>query len=57
MKDAKGKITKVHARNKVVVKPGVAKDQKGLSKGAAKRHEKGEPMKKKIAETKKYGAS
>jgi hypothetical protein len=57
MKDAKGKIGKKFERNKVVVKPGVAKDQKGLSKAAAKRHEKGEPMKKKVAETKKYGAS
>ena len=51
----KGKATM--AKAKVVVKGGVAKDQKGMGKAAQKRHEKGEPMKKKIAETKKYGAS
>ena len=45
------------AKGKIVVKGGVAKDQKGLSKKAQKKHEKGEPMKKKIAETKRYGAS
>jgi len=49
----KGKGTK----GKVVVKHGVAKDQRGMSKAAQKKHEKDEPRKKKIAETKKYGAS
>ena len=44
-------------KKRIVVKGGVAKDQKGLSKAAQKKHEKGEPRKKKIAETKKYGAS
>jgi hypothetical protein len=44
-------------KGKVVVKGGVAKDQKGMGKAAQKKHEKGEPMKKKKAETKKYGAS
>ena len=51
----KGKSTM--AKGKVVVKGGVAKDQRGMSKAAQKKHEKGEPRKKKIAETKKYGAS
>jgi hypothetical protein len=45
------------AKKKIIVKRGVAKDQKGLSKASQKKHEKGEPRKKKIAETKKYGAS
>jgi hypothetical protein len=57
MKNAKGKIAKMYAPNKVIVKPGVAKDQKSMSKTASKKHEKGEPFKKKMAETKKYGAS
>jgi hypothetical protein len=51
----KGKATM--AKGKIVVKGGVAKDQKGMGKAAQKKHEKGEPMKKKKAETKKYGAS
>ena len=51
----KGKVTM--AKGKIVVKGGVAKDQKGMGKAAQKKHEKGEPMKKKKAETKKYGAS
>ena len=42
---------------KVVVKGGVAKDQKKMGKAAQKKHEKGESRKKKVAETKKYGAS
>ena len=45
------------AKGKIVVKGGVAKDQKGMSKAAQKKHEKGETRKKKVAETKKYGAS
>ena len=45
------------AKGKIVVKHGVAKDQRGLSKAAQKKHEKAEPRKKKIAETRKYGAS
>ena len=55
----KGKTTmaKGKAKGKIVVKMGVAKDQMGLNKKAQKRHEKGEPRAKKIAETKKYGAS
>jgi hypothetical protein len=53
----KGKATMAKAKGKVVVKTGVAKDQKGMSKKASMKHEKGEPMKKKMAETKKYGAS
>ena len=44
-------------KGKVVVKHGVAKDQRGMSKAAQRKHEKAEPRKKKIAETKKYGAS
>lgn len=44
-------------KGKVVVKGGVAKDQRGMSKAAQKKHEKAEPFKKKVAETKKYGAS
>ena len=51
----KGKATM--AKGKVVVKSGVAKDQKGMGKAAQKKHEKGETRKKKVAETKKYGAS
>jgi hypothetical protein len=45
------------AKGKVVTKYGVAKDQKGMGKAAQKKHEKAEPRKKKIAETKRYGAS
>jgi hypothetical protein len=44
-------------KGKVVVKGGVAKDQKGMSKTAQKRHEKAEPRRKKVMETKRYGAS
>jgi len=44
-------------KKKVVVKYGVAKDQKGMGKAAQRKHEKGESRKKKIAETKRYGAS
>jgi hypothetical protein len=44
-------------KGKIVVKMGVAKDQKGLGKKAQKKHEKGESKGKKMAETKKYGAS
>jgi len=51
----KGKGTM--AKGKVVVKGGVAKDQKKMGKAAQKKHEKGETRKKKVAETKKYGAS
>lgn len=57
MKDKTGKITKVFKTNKVVVKNGIAADQKSLSKAAQKKHEKAEPRRKKVAETKKYGAS
>ena len=45
------------AKGKVVTKYGVAKDQKSMGKAAQKKHEKTEPRKKKIAETKRYGAS
>lgn len=48
---------KTMAKGKIVVKGGVAKDQMGLGKKAQKKHEKAEPRRKKIAETKKYGAS
>ena len=44
-------------KGKIVVKGGVAKDQKGLSKTAQKKHEKAEPRAKKVMETKRYGAS
>jgi len=44
-------------KGKVVVKGGVAKDQKSMSKSAQKRHEKAEPRRKKVMETKRYGAS
>jgi len=44
-------------KGKIVVKGGVAKDQKGLSKTAQKKHEKAEPRRKKVMETKRYGAS
>ena len=53
----KTKGKNVKSKGKVVVKHGVAKDQRGMSKTAQKKHEKAEPRKKKIAETKKYGAS
>jgi len=55
--DSTGKIEKKYLRHKVVIKPGIAADQKGLGKAAQKKHEKGEPRRKKVAETKKYGAS
>lgn len=45
------------AKGKIVVKMGVAADQKKMGKAAQKKHEKMEPRKKKIAETKRYGAS
>ena len=53
----RSKTTMAKGKKKIVVKGGVAKDQKGLSKAAQKKHEKGESRKKKIAETKRYGAS
>lgn len=53
----KTKGNNVKSKGKVVVKGGVAKDQRGMSKAAQKKHEKGETRKMKIAETKKYGAS
>lgn len=53
----KSKGKNVKGKGKVVVKGGVAKDQRGMSKVAQKKHEKAEPRKKKVAETKKYGAS
>jgi hypothetical protein len=53
----KGKNVKGSNKGKVVVKYGVAKDQKGLGKAAQKKHEKKESRSKKIAETKRYGAS
>lgn len=51
------KGTAVKSKGKVVVKGGIAKDQKGLTKAQQKRHEKAEPRRKKVAETKRYGAS
>lgn len=51
---SKGKTMK---KDKVVVKYGVAKDQKNKNLRAQKKHEKMESRKKKIAETKRYGAS
>jgi len=57
MNDSSGKVTKTHKHDKVVVKPGVAADQKKMGKSAQKKHEKGEPRRMKVAETKKYGAS
>ena len=57
MTEAPKRVVKTHTRSKVVVKLGVAKDQMDMNKKAQKRHEKGEPMKKKRAETKRYGAS
>jgi len=56
-KSKKGSSMKGSAKGKVVVKMGVAADQKKLGKAAQKKHEKMEPRKKKIAETKRYGAS
>ena len=56
-KSKKGSKEMPKGKGKIVVKMGVAKDQKGLSKAAQKKHEKGEPKSKKMAETKKYGAS
>jgi len=53
----KSKGKNVKSKGKVVVKGGVAKDQRGMSKAAQKKHEKGETRKMKVAETKKYGAS
>ena len=53
----KTKGKNVKSKGKVVVKGGVAKDQKKMGKAAQKKHEKGETRKMKIAETKKYGAS
>ena len=53
----KTKGKNVKSKGKVVVKGGVAKDQRGMSKAAQKKHEKSETRKMKIAETKKYGAS
>ena len=50
--DMKGK-----SKGKVVVKGGVAADQRRLTPAQRKKHEKGEPTKKKMAEMRKYGAS
>lgn len=52
-----GKSKGKSVKGKVVVKGGVAKDQKKMGKAAQKKHEKAEPRKKKMAETKRYGAS
>jgi len=57
MTEAPKKVVKTHTHSKVVVKFGVAKDQMGMSKKAQKRHEKAEPRRKKVMETKRYGAS
>jgi len=54
----KSKGSKVaKGKGKVVVKYGVAADQRKMGKAAQKKHEKAEPRSKKIAETKRYGAS
>lgn len=56
-KSKKGGSSMAKGKGKVVVKYGVAKDQKGKNLAAQKKHEKAEPRKKKIAETRRYGAS
>lgn len=48
---------KSKSKGKIVVKGGVAADQRGMSKAQQKKHEKGESRKKKMAETRRYGAS
>jgi hypothetical protein len=51
------KVKKSSGKGKVVVKYGVAADQRKMGKAAQKKHEKAEPRAKRIAETKRYGAS